>query len=61
MGLHKLALKPRKINRTKSTKSGDVFGITIPKYIKNQFDNTYFNLLVSGNNIILESGCKNGN
>ena len=38
----------------------NVYGLTIPKSVTSQFMDTYFNLIVSGNNIILESGCKNG-
>ena len=43
---------------TTQNKTGDNFAITIPRVIAQQFINYYFKLSISGNNIILESGCK---
>ena len=58
--MHKAVNKKRMIRKIASAKTGDVFGITIPKYIKESFNDTLFNIVMSGNNIVLESGCKNG-
>lgn len=58
--MHKGVNKKRCIRKIASSKTGDVYGMTIPKYIKEKFEDTYFEVLVSGNSVILESGCKNG-
>jgi len=39
-------------------KSGETFGVTIPFFIANQFDNCLLRIYVSGSKIILESGCR---
>ena len=38
--------------------TGDNFVVTIPKVIANQFQNILLRIHISGNSIILESGCK---
>lgn len=43
---------------TVGNKTGDNYGITIPRIIAQKFEEVYFRILVSGNNIVLESGCK---
>lgn len=43
---------------TVGNKSGDNFVITIPKFIASKYENVFFNISFSGDNIILESGCK---
>lgn len=44
---------------TKGNKSGDAFGITIPRVIAKKHENTYFYVYEAGENaLILESGCK---
>jgi len=43
---------------TTNNKTGDNFGITIPKYFADKFDGIYFRVSVSGDSIIFTSGCK---
>ena len=43
---------------TTNNETGDTFVITIPKIIAEQFQNVLVRVYVSGNSIILESGCK---
>ena len=44
---------------TTNNKTGDAVGITLPKNVKEVFSaTTYFKVYVSGNAVILESGCK---
>jgi len=50
------AYKIRKV--TTNNKTGDSYAITIPKKMAYVFHNTYFNIIPSGNNIILESGAR---
>ncbi len=39
-------------------KTGDSYGITIPKSVATMFSDVTFNIFVAGNNIILASGCR---
>ena len=39
-----------------SKQGSDVFGITIPLHIADQFSNTFFRITVEDSNIILQSG-----
>ena len=41
-----------------SNKTGDNYAITIPRFVAETFVDTWFRILVSGGNIIFESGCK---
>jgi len=41
-----------------SNSSGDSFVITIPKFIATQFEGVLLRIYVSGNAIVMESGCK---
>ncbi len=43
---------------TINNKTGDTFVITVPKIIAEQFQSVLLRVYVSGNSIILESGCK---
>jgi hypothetical protein len=43
---------------TVNNSSGDNYSITIPRVIAQQFQEYWFKLSVSGNNLIFESGCK---
>jgi len=59
--MHKAVEKKRQIRKIGScATTGDVYGVTIPKYIKEKFSETFFSVMVSGDNIILASGCKYG-
>lgn len=49
-------LKVRKI--TTKNKSGDSYGITIPRHIAIRYENVYFRVLDLGGKLVLESGCK---
>lgn len=48
-----------KIRKT-TTKNltGDSFAITIPRIVAQQFENIFFRLSISGDNLLLTSGCK---
>lgn len=43
---------------TTNNKTGDNFSITIPRIVAQQFEGTFFKMVVSGNTITFESGCK---
>ncbi len=43
---------------TTNNKTGDSYGINIPKAIVSIFEGVEFNVFVSGSNIVLASGCK---
>jgi len=40
-----------------NNKTGDVYGMTIPKEIAFEYHNCFFSIRTSGTSIILESGC----
>ena len=47
----------RKIRKlTHGNKTGDAYGVTIPRALVNQFSNTSMQVYSSGNAIIIESG-----
>ena len=48
--------KIRKLNP--GNKTGDSYGINIPRPIVSMFEDVEFNIFVSGSNIVLASGCK---
>ncbi len=48
--------KIRKLNP--GNKTGDSYGINIPKVIADMFGDVSFNIFVAGSSIILASGCK---
>jgi hypothetical protein len=58
--MHKAVNKRRRIRKIGAGKTGDVFGVTIPAYIKEQFESVLFSVAISGNCIVLESGCQSG-
>jgi len=41
-----------------NNKTGDSYAITIPRIIAQEFEETFFRLCVSGDNILFTSGCK---
>ena len=43
---------------TTNNKSGDAYGVTIPKQLTKEFKETYFYVYRKGPTIILESGAK---
>ena len=51
-----LTYKIKKI--TTNNRTGDSYAINIPRIIAQQFDGYFFKMVVSGNAIIFESGCK---
>ena len=52
-----LSVRPRKIRQlTTNNKSGDAFGVTIPSFLKQEFQDVHFYIYVQGSNIILASG-----
>jgi len=49
----------RKIRQlTYGNRTGDAFGISIPRHIATQFFDTNLHVKISGSNIILESGAE---
>ena len=48
--------KIRKLNP--GNKTGDSYGINIPKVIAKMFNEVSFNIFIAGDSIILASGCK---
>lgn len=52
------ALQYRIRKTTTNNKTGDSYAITIPRIVAKEFEETFFKLCISGNSIILESGCK---
>ena len=43
---------------TSNNKTGDAFGINIPRVIANKFKDTFFHMYITNTSIILESGCR---
>ncbi len=52
------ALQQRIRKIVTNNRTGDVYGITIPRVIAEQFSGCLLRIYVSGNEINLESGCK---
>ncbi len=48
--------KIRKLNP--GNKTGESFGINIPRTVASMFDGVEFNIFVAGSSIVLASGCK---
>jgi len=42
---------------TSNNKTGDAYGITLPKKVSNKFKGIHFQIKSEGDRIILESGC----
>lgn len=42
---------------TPGNKTGENFGITVPKVVAEQFKNVHFYLTITNNSMIYESGC----
>ena len=54
-------IKKVKLRKISEAKTGQVVGgVTIPRIIYDNLSGCYFNVSLSGNAIILESGCANG-
>ena len=51
-----LTYKIKKV--TSNNKTGDSYAITVPRIIAQKFEEYLFRMVVSGNSIIFESGCK---
>ena len=43
---------------TTNNKTGDSYGITVPKVVADMFGNVEFNLFVAGSSMVFASGCK---
>ena len=43
---------------TVNNKTGDNFGITVPRIIAQQFEDVEFSMIINGSSIVFESGCK---
>ena len=48
--------KIRKV--TSNNKTGDSYGINIPRVVATLFENVQFNIFIAGSDIVLSSGCK---
>jgi hypothetical protein len=51
-------MKMFKLRKIVSSESRTVYGIGVPDEIVSIFENTFFEFQISGNNIILKSGCQ---
>ena len=59
--MYRTAARFVKIRKTTTNNStGDSHALTVPKVIAEKFEAVFFSVKIVDNNIVFESGCKNG-